>query len=617
MQTSNRLPVVARSRRLSASVAVVVEPLERRQLLSAVLANGVLTVAGTAAADTIEIDATFDTDANGNPELGVTATLNGTAQSFDATAAQPIASVVVNAGDGNDTVSFKEGVFDYPGTPELAVSLSGGAGADMISAGELSGATDAGPLVVTMSGGDGNDTLVAGDYPLEVDATMYGNAGDDLLSTAGLDTRAAMYGGDGNDSFVNSDPAGSDSVTVSGGTGTDTILLSQTGEAFADPPGGTIDMNAPTNTVPNFSAGGSLPAPYTVEADVENVTGDASSNGRVLTVVGNALNNVIDVGGNGGPVSVSGGDGNDSLTVYDASSAALNGGNGNDTLAGSAAYGQVNHFSGGPGTDLVDYSAYTAGVTVHLDGSAPSGTAARVAAGDGDTFDGTVEQVAGSNFNDVLFGTKGNNAFFANGGDDVIVTDGGTDAAFGDAGNDTVYADDGGATYVDGGTGTNTAYVDPTGDTTTGVQTVVRRRNGVALPAPTKLTGTTFGTAGSYANGGNTVAKATDDNLATYFDGPTANGDVVGIDLGSAKAVTQIGFAPRVGYETRMLGGVFQASNSATFASGVVTAYTVTGTPETGSLSTAGEAVGSYRYWRYVAPNGSYGNIAEFELFSG
>ncbi len=59
-----------------------------------------------------------------------------------------------------------------------------------------------------------------------------------------------------------------------------------------------------------------------------------------------------------------------------------------------------------------------------------------------------------------------------------------------------------------------------------------------------QLTGTTIGTAGSYRNDGNTIAKATDGNLNTFFDGPTANGDVVGLDLGTQQRIDQIRLRP-------------------------------------------------------------------------
>jgi hypothetical protein len=139
---------------------------------------------------------------------------------------------------------------------------------------------------------------------------------------------------------------------------------------------------------------------------------------------------------------------------------------------------------------------------------------------------------------------------------------------------------------------------------------------GTPAAQATRLAGTTSGTAGSFGNGGNTVTKATDGDLTTYFDGPVANGDTVTVDLGSPQAVAQIRYAPRAGWAARMVGGVLQASNTADFSSGVVNAYTVTATPTVGVLTTAIPGTTTpYRYWRYVAPNGSYGNIAEFQLF--
>ena len=137
-------------------------------------------------------------------------------------------------------------------------------------------------------------------------------------------------------------------------------------------------------------------------------------------------------------------------------------------------------------------------------------------------------------------------------------------------------------------------------------------------PTATPLTGTTYGTVGSYGNQGNTIANATDGNLSTFFDGPTASGGNVGIDLGSAKTVAEIGYAPRSGYASRMVGGVFQVSTSMTFSSNVITVYTITATPTAGVLTTVTPSTSTaYEYWRYYGPANGYCNIAEFELFGG
>ncbi|MDB5297227.1 MAG: Carbohydrate binding family 6 [Phycisphaerales bacterium] len=141
-------------------------------------------------------------------------------------------------------------------------------------------------------------------------------------------------------------------------------------------------------------------------------------------------------------------------------------------------------------------------------------------------------------------------------------------------------------------------------------------------PTVAKLTGTAIGTTGSWANAGNTRDKAVDGNLNTYFDaatpGTASNPVWVGLDLGSAKHVTQIKFASRSGYEWRMAGGVFQASTTADFSAGTVDLFTVgnTGPVSSTALTTANvTAAGNYRYVRYLAPAQAYGNIAELQVF--
>ena len=132
----------------------------------------------------------------------------------------------------------------------------------------------------------------------------------------------------------------------------------------------------------------------------------------------------------------------------------------------------------------------------------------------------------------------------------------------------------------------------------------------------TKLTGTTIGTAGSYNNSGNTIAKATDGSTSTFFDGQASSGNWVGLDLGSAKSISQIAYAPRSGYGSRMTGGQIQISTTADFSSGVTTIYTITGTPPSGLTTVTLSSPVTARYVRYLSPAGSHGDISEFEVFS-
>jgi hypothetical protein len=63
------------------------------------------------------------------------------------------------------------------------------------------------------------------------------------------------------------------------------------------------------------------------------------------------------------------------------------------------------------------------------------------------------------------------------------------------------------------------------------------------------------------------------------------------------------------------VGGIFQGSNTADFSSGVVNLFIVTTAPVEGALTAQGISdAGQYRYVRYLAPKGAYGNIAELEF---
>jgi fibronectin type 3 domain-containing protein len=137
----------------------------------------------------------------------------------------------------------------------------------------------------------------------------------------------------------------------------------------------------------------------------------------------------------------------------------------------------------------------------------------------------------------------------------------------------------------------------------------------VALRHP-KLTGAIIGTAGSWDNSGNTITNVFDNNLNTFFDGPTANGCWVGLYFGASvsNAITQINYCPRSGFESRMVGGMFQGANQANF-SGAVALYTVTTQPPTGAFNSVSLTnTSAFRYVRYLSPNGGYGDVAELQF---
>lgn len=187
-------------------------------------------------------------------------------------------------------------------------------------------------------------------------------------------------------------------------------------------------------------------------------------------------------------------------------------------------------------------------------------------------------------------------------------------------------AEGGGTDYITLATVSETAYIDSTAANCVKYNYVVTAVNqvgesGASTPANVlqgnKLTGTLIGTAGSWNNNAATTkAAAVDGNLNTYFDAAQANGNWVGFDLGAngAAVIREVRYAPRNGYASRMIGGVFQGANNADF-SDAAALFTVTSAPAVGvwTVQSISDAR-AFRYLRYLAPNGSNGNVAEIEF---
>lgn len=117
----------------------------------------------------------------------------------------------------------------------------------------------------------------------------------------------------------------------------------------------------------------------------------------------------------------------------------------------------------------------------------------------------------------------------------------------------------------------------------------------------------------------NGAVAAFDGSYDTYFTAPTASGSWTGLDLVTPRRITQIKYMPRASYGGRMVNGVFHGSNSPTFTS-AVTLHTVTTAPvATGGVYTTVPVTdtGTYRYVRYVGPDGSYCNVASIMFYTG
>ncbi|MGB2831422.1 MAG: calcium-binding protein [Methylotenera sp.] len=121
---------------------------------------------------------------------------------------------------------------------------------------------------------------------------------------------------------------------------------------------------------------------------------------------------------------------NDNL-VGDANNNILDGGVGDDVLEGM---GGIDILNGGVGADTASYAHATAFVAASL----TTGLAGFASAGDasGDTFN-SIENLAGSSYNDTLIGDGSINTLSGGGGDDVLEGLGGADILIGGTGNNT------------------------------------------------------------------------------------------------------------------------------------------------------------------------------------
>ena len=168
--------------------------------------------------------------------------------------------------------------------------------------------------------------------------------------------------------------------------------------------------------------------------------------------------------------------------------------------------------------------------------------------------------------------------------------------------------------------------------------------------AGSKIDGQIFGTPGSWNNVGNTIEKALDGDTSTFWDAPTSGeGNHVGIDRSVAPTPTPtpsptpsatpspspspsatpspspsatptpapsgelVRYYPRSGFVGRIWGGQFQGSNNV--EGPWTTFYTIPPDSNEVHWREAQVALSGYRFLRYLAPEGSYGSIAEIEFW--
>ena len=160
--------------------------------------------------------------------------------------------------------------------------------------------------------------------------------------------------------------------------------------------------------------------------------------------------------------SVSGGSGNDNITLGTGYSS-VSGGSGNDTIIISVVAGEASSIDGGAGTDTIDFSLLQteAGVFIGLTDGVIESIGFRI-------YISGVENYIGTNQDDFIISGKTGNNIDGGAGNDAIVSNAGNDVVNAGAGDDTL---NGGAGYdrLTGGTGNDTftfASIKDSGKTT-------------------------------------------------------------------------------------------------------------------------------------------------------
>jgi len=286
-------------------------------------------------------------------------------------------------------------------------TLVGGAGADLLDGGTGVDTADYSAssaavqvnldLATAQAGGDAEGDVLIGIENVAGSAlgdSLVGNgAGNVLLGLDGADTldggggHDTLYGGDGDDSLYGGWRAMYDSLV--GGSGDDTL----------DGGGGQDVMDGGDGNDSLYGGDGRF---------TDNMNGGSG-------------NDTLD--GGWGHDLMDGGDGNDSLYGGE--------GDWDDTLSGGAGADTID---GGAGVDTADYSTSDAAVNIDL-----RRTGAQIG-GDaqGDVLTG-IENVIGSNHNDIIIGSNGTNYLYGMDGNDDVRAAYGDDTLDGGAGDDTLW----------------------------------------------------------------------------------------------------------------------------------------------------------------------------------
>lgn len=393
-----------------------------------------------------------------------TSPTNGTPQADTITG--PYNNILINGGDGDDTISGGGTINGDGGNDVLRISSGfgfGGAGDDRLI--ENGGDSE----YVYLDGGAGNDVIgtapsrmfygisfvtytgatsgVAVDLAVETPQAIGGGQGIDTLirirgavgtgfgdTIRGAEEFETLIGGGGNDLIEGRGgrdyiEGGAGDDTLDGGDGVDTLVFM--GSSLLNQPELGFASSQPTGGISvNLGAFGPQEIGGGMGRDIirnfENVVG--SNFGDLL--VGNEANNQLI--GQGGNDTLYGGAGSDEL-IGGVGDSLMRGGEGNDTLTGGGSFDDLH---GNQGNDWV---------------SGGAGNDWVVGGQDQDTL-------LGGDGADIVYGNMGADTAYGGSGDDIVRGGQDDDVLFGDQGDDFLSGDRGRDT-ITGGAGADRFYI--------------------------------------------------------------------------------------------------------------------------------------------------------------
>ncbi|HKN92956.1 MAG TPA: calcium-binding protein [Thermoleophilaceae bacterium] len=439
------------------------------------------------------------------------------------------ATLNLDGADDNVTVSVAGGLLVHGQTTG---GLAGASDWDSATPGNQTVPAN-GTFSVVVNGGDGNDTITVLAKTTEVAGVVLdGEGGDDVLT--GADTADLLNGGAGNDRLIGA--KGAD--IMAGDDGNDTLVWNN-GDGSDNMDGGNGNDTAEVNgnatlgdtfrIAPDVQAGRIVferenLVPFTLQTTTEHfqvngLGGDDSLTSidgvgarTLLSVDGGAGDD--DIKGSDGPDLITGGEGNDILDggagddriVGDRGSDTMSGDAGDDTLVWNNGDG-TDVMDGGDGSDDVEVNGSPTGgdvfnvkpngarvaferpnlvpfsldigssETMHANGL---GGEDAITVGDVGAFQVTADGGPGD---DTLTGGSASETFLGGSGNDTINPGGGLDVVSGDGGDDTVNVRDNTADVARGGDGNDAVVADtPDLDILDGFETVDRTQ--VDPPAP-------------------------------------------------------------------------------------------------------------------------------------